>query len=118
MVRYQIRLNIVLSRTSEHNNIKNVIFTNNDLLFDVISKHKTENQKVFVIGGSEIYSLLISYCVVLHITIVYDNEIKGDCIFPIGPEYIQQKYSIIDKSDIMCSKNDTKYQYITYNKIA
>lgn len=110
------RLNIVLTRTPEINNVKNVIFTTNEFLFDVINKHKTENQKVFVIGGSEIYSLLIRYCVVLHITIIYD-EITGDCVFPISPEYIENNYSIIDQSEIMSSTiNDTKYQYITYSK--
>ena len=110
------RLNIVLTRTPEINNIKNVIFTNIEFLFDVIWKHKTENQKVFVIGGCEIYSLLMRYCVVLHITIIYD-EIKGDCMFPISSEYIKTNYSIIDKSEMLYSSiNNTKYQYITYSK--
>ena len=110
------RLNIVLTRTPEINNIKNVIFTNIEFLFDVICKHKTENQKVFVIGGCEIYSLLMRYCVVLHITIIYD-EIKGDCMFPISSEYIKTNYSIIDKSEMLYSSiNNTKYQYITYSK--
>ena len=110
------RLNIVLTRTPEKNDNENVIFTNIDNLFTNINKHKTEKQKVFVIGGCEIYSLLIRYCVLLHITIIYD-DVKGDCMFPISGEYIQSYYNLIDKSEIFVSSvNNTKYQYMTYCK--
>lgn len=110
------RLNIVLTRTPETNDNENVIFTNIDNLFTNIIKHKTEKQKVFVIGGCEIYSLLIRYCVLLHITIIYD-DVKGDCMFPISGEYIQSYYNLIDKSEIFVSSvNNTKYQYMTYCK--
>jgi dihydrofolate reductase len=110
------RLNIVLTRTPEKNDNENVIFTNIDNLFTNIIKHKTEKQKVFVIGGCEIYSLLIRYCVLLHITIIYD-DVKGDCMFPISGEYIQSYYNLIDKSEIFVSSvNNTKYQYMTYCK--
>ena len=110
------RLNIVLTRTPEKNDNENVIFTNIDNLFTNIIKHKTEKQKVFVIGGCEIYSLLIRYCAILHITIIYD-DVKGDCMFPISGEYIQSYYNLIDKSEIFVSSvNNTKYQYMTYCK--
>jgi dihydrofolate reductase len=112
------RLNIVLSRTIPiQNNTKNVIFTTIDLLFDIITTHKTHYQKVFVIGGCEIYSLLIDYCTILHITTVY-AEIEGDCIFPITNEYIHTHYTPINnKPDILYSiNNNTKYQYIMYSK--
>ena len=47
-----------------------------DNLFDIVKNNRGENKRVFVIGGSEIYSLLISECEIIHMSIVYE-DIEG-----------------------------------------
>jgi dihydrofolate reductase len=110
------RIHIILSR--DENNTKsneNVIFVNMQKIFDTIKRVNIENKKIFVIGGSEIYKLFIHYCKIIHITMIYDN-VYGDIFFPYDNEYLLKYYDIIDKSDMLCSKNgNMKYQYITFS---
>ena len=110
------RINIVLSRTHELSDLANVFFTDMDNLFDIVRKNCGGNKKVFVIGGSEIYSLLITYCRIIHMTIVHE-DIEGDCILPIYPEYLESHYEKIDETDIMYSvKSNMRFQYVTYRR--
>jgi len=110
------RINIVLSRAHVLSCSDNVFFTDMDNLFDIVKNNRGENKRVFVIGGSEIYSLLISECEIIHMTIVYE-DIEGDCILPIEPEYLESHYEKIDESEIMCSvKSNMRFQYVTYRR--
>ena len=85
-----------------------------DNLFDIVKKNMEENKRVFVIGGSEIlYSLLITHCKIIHMTIIYE-DIEG---LPIEPEYLESHYEKIDESDIMYSvKSNMRFQYVTYRR--
>jgi dihydrofolate reductase len=107
------RMNIVLTRTPNNaNNIDNLIFTNIDNLFTIIKQY---HNRVFVIGGSEIYLLLLSYCKVIHMTLVYE-DIDGDRKLSIP---LESNYEKIDESEIMYSKNNNhRYQYVTYSKLS
>jgi dihydrofolate reductase len=115
------RINIVLTKNPQNKNqtisdINNVFFTNMEQLFSILSLIQKENQKVFVIGGSEIYRLLIKHCRIIHMTIVY-YLINGDISFPYSMEEVERNYIKIDESDIMYSKNqNVKYKYITFCK--
>jgi dihydrofolate reductase len=113
------RLNVVLSRTPYNNNIfdKNIIFTTLSSLYTVIQLHQVENQKIFIIGGSEIYNIFMEHCNKLHITII-DEIIEGDSYFPYNNKYLKQNYKLISKSEILHSKKENRnYQYLTYTKI-
>jgi dihydrofolate reductase len=64
------RLNVVLSRTIYNNNNnfdENVLFTTMDYLNTILKLHQKHNQKIFIIGGSEIYNIFIEDCNKLHI---------------------------------------------------
>ena len=70
------RENIVLSRRSAEIEGAKVFNNKEDLLAYV----KTLDKKVFVIGGGEIYKLLLPYCDEAIITRVYDS-FEGDVFF-------------------------------------
>lgn len=108
------RINIVITQNpNQYANAdsSSLFFTNMENAFDVIKNHQTENKKVFIIGGSEIYKLFFNYCSTIHLTHVL-IESQGNIIFSIET----QSLSLIDKSDIMFSKNNSiPFQYLTYS---
>ena len=78
------RTNIVLSRsmTEEEAAEREVIVVRDvDALFDLLSEIGTPTEEVFVIGGGEIYSLLLPYCDTLYITRVLADD-EGEVRFP------------------------------------
>lgn len=72
-------------------NRTNIIMTSNDnfdgcicvndinALFDLLKCYKTKD--IYVIGGEQIYNLLLPYCEIAYVTKVYTNKI-GDSKFP------------------------------------
>lgn len=111
------RLNIILSRSVYNNNFnENVIFITMEHLNTIINLHQTPNKKIFIIGGSEIYKIFIEYCDTIHMTLI-DEMVEGDSYFPVDNKYLKQYYRIVNKSEILYSKNkNIKYQYLTYNR--
>ena len=111
------RLNVVLSRTIYNNNNnfdENVLFTTMDYLNTILKLHQKHNQKIFIIGGSEIYNIFIEQCNKLHITMV-DEIIDGDSYFPFDKNFLTTYYKVVNKSEILYSKNkNIPYQYFSY----
>ena len=109
------RINIVITQNShQYKNTDSVIFTNMENAFDVI-KHNRANKKVFIIGGSEIYNLFFNYCSIIHLTQVLIES--PNCSNCINFNFDTQSLSLIDKSDIMISKNNSiPFQYFTYSQ--
>ena len=74
------RINVVLTREniegSEKDREANVYMTNMVKLFDVLGSLKQQGQKLFVIGGREIYDLLFDICTTIHATVV-DGDFSG-----------------------------------------
>jgi dihydrofolate reductase len=115
------RVNIVLSRnhydyeSNKHNN--ELIFVTMDNIFDVLEKYKKEYEKIFIIGGTEIYKLFIDKCSILHITLVCQH-INGDSLFPYDMNYLTENYKIFDESTLLFSKNNNiPYKYITFKNV-
>jgi len=112
------RLNLVLSKSNIegiHSN-NNVKYVNTDNIYDVIKYYRKPDQKIFIIGGSEIYSLFIRQCDKLHITVI-DEIIEGDAYFPLDKAFLEKYYDLVHQSDVLYSKNQNiKFQYYTYQK--
>jgi len=108
------RINIVITQNPHHyENTDSVIFTNMENVFDVI-KHNNiaANKKIFIIGGSEIYKLFFNYCSTIHLTQVL-IESQGNINF----NFDTKSLSLINKSDIMISKNNSiPFQYLTFSQ--
>jgi len=118
------RIHIVLTRTPPSDTTTtttttttypNVFFVNTENLKETIEPYK-DSKKIFVIGGREIYDLLIDYCDIIHITLV-DLEPDGDVVFSYTLDYFVKKYGLFYESNLFESKKDgVKYKYFTFYK--
>ena len=116
------RYNIVL--TSEPYNYKsnneNLVFTTQENVENILEKQKEKwGERVFIIGGSDIYKHYFDKCHKLHITVIH-KEVEGDTYFPYNLKDITSKhgfkldkcsYKILSKTDI------AMFQFRTYTKM-
>ena len=103
------RTNIVLSRTmtAEEGKERDVLIARdvNDL-FELLRSFGIP-EEVFVIGGGEIYSLLLPYCKTLYITRVLSEE-EGEVKFPVIPA----EFALTQGEVNYCG--DLAYRFDTY----
>ncbi len=68
----------------------------------------------FVIGGAQVYKLLLSYSSRLYLTRIY-ADFKADSFFPT---LLDKEWQIIPDGEIkLDEKSGVKYQYINYSRI-
>ncbi|CEF62087.1 Dihydrofolate reductase [Strongyloides ratti] len=109
------RLNIVLSRTMEPKDEKNLIITDNfDALINRLStdeKLHVDLENVFVIGGSDIYNLALSskYLSKLIVTVI-ENDFGCDVF---APSIDYSKFKLCDKREFF-EGEPYKYTIRTY----
>ena len=115
------RINVVITRQPNLiSSQENVIFTTmeniNDVLQTLINKQEQE-QKIFIIGGSQIYNHFFRVCKTFYITVIWDflEPMKGDCFFPHDFEYMQTHFIMESNSELLVSKNKTIYQLFTFS---
>lgn len=116
------RINVVLTRENIEgwykDRVENVYTTNMLTLFDVLGSLQQKGQKMFIIGGREIYDLLFDICTTIHATVV-DGDFSGmttsKTYFPRLAE-IDRFFQKTNESDIMISDDTIEYQYITYER--
>jgi dihydrofolate reductase len=109
------RINIVITKNpSSYTNTDSTIFADMENVFDILKKPNNTNKKVFIIGGSEIYKLFFNYCGTIHHTQVLIESTEQSNITVFIPD--THSLSLIDKSDVMFSKNNSiPFQYLTYS---
>ena len=104
------RVNIVLSRCSH--SVDGAEFVKNvDELLEKLKQYDTDD--VYVIGGAQIYSLLLPYCdtaLITHVDAVAD---EADSKFP---ELKDSEWKIAEQSDIL-ENNGIKFRFTTYKRI-
>ena len=104
------RLNIILTRDPNYKiddpNVK-ILGGVSDL-----EEYISDENENFVIGGAQIYSILMPKCQKLYVTQV-DKDFVGDTYFPIIRE---NEWEIIQKVDGPKDENNFKYEYITYER--
>lgn len=104
------RRNIVLSRCGKP--IAGVdVFSSLQSALDSCSSE----EKVFIIGGAEIYSQTFPIADYLEITLIHDTPLKADTFFP----YIsKEEWRIIKKETIQKDeKHSFAYTFITYQRV-
>lgn len=104
------RVNIVLSRGS-HSVDGAEFVTSVDDLIKKLKQYDTED--IYVIGGAQIYSLLLPYCdtaLITHVDAVAD---EADSKFP---ELKNDEWEIAEQSDIF-ENNGIKFRFTTYKRI-
>ena len=98
------RVNIVLSRCNRH-------ATSVDELLDKLKAYNSDD--IYVIGGAQIYSLLLPYCDTALITHVDAVASEADSKFP---ELKTDEWKITEQSDIH-ENNGLKFRFTTYKRI-
>ena len=81
------RTNIVLSRTMSKDEAESrsaILARSPEEIESLVRSLGISEEDVFVIGGGEIYSLLLPYCKTLYITRVFAED-EGDAAFPEIP---------------------------------
>ena len=104
------RINIVLSR-SKHDVDGAEFVTGVDELLDRLKEY--DSGDVYVIGGAQIYSLLLPYCDTALITHVDAVAIEADSKFP---ELKDNEWTATEQSDIH-ENNGIKFRFTTYKRI-
>lgn len=104
------RINIVLSR-SNHDVDGAEFVTGVDELLDRLKEY--DSGDVYVIGGAQIYSLLLPYCDTALITHVDAVAIEADSKFP---ELKDNEWTVTEQSDIH-ENNGIEFRFTTYKRI-
>lgn len=104
------RLNIILTRDPGYK----VDDPNVKILGGVsdLEEYINDENENFVIGGAQIYSILMPKCRKLYVTQV-DKEFVGDSYFPVIRE---NEWNIVEKIEGPKDENNFKYEYITYER--
>ena len=104
------RLNIILTRDPNYKiddpNVK-ILGGVSDL-----EEYINDENENFVIGGAQIYSILMPKCQKLYVTQV-DKDFVGDTYFPVIRE---NEWEVSEKTEGPKDENDFKYEYITYER--
>ena len=108
------RHHIVITRDENFKiNSEDVTIIND--ISDVISKFKDTEEEVFIIGGGEIYKILIPYTKKLYLTRVY-KDFEGDTSFPV---INYDEWKIVNKSEIKVNEKDNlNYDFIDLEKLS
>ncbi len=103
------RVNIVM--TSKNNFEGCICCKDIDELFLTLQKY--QNKEIFVIGGEQIYKMLLPYCQKAFITKVSDIK-KADTFFPNIDKF--PNWKIVAESPVLCQEN-ASYRYCIYKNI-
>lgn len=102
------RLSIVITRNKEFT-AEGVTVVHN--LDEAIEKAKEYAEEVMIIGGAEIFRIVMGIADRLYITYI-ETQFEGDTFFPgYGTEW-----KLISTTEEMTSKNGTRYSYLVYDK--
>jgi len=102
------RINIVLSRKKFINN-KNIIICNSiKELLKEIEKYSTDD--IFVIGGEQIYSQLISYCNEVYVTKIQNKYIADKFMVNLDSD---KQWELVYKSEVR-KFNEINYSFTKY----
>lgn len=104
------RVNIVLTRNAEYKKDGAVICTDIEMLKKELEKYDTND--IFVIGGEEIYRLLLPMCDKAYITRI-DSESEADAYLPDLDS--DDDWHITSKSETY-SENGLDFRFVTYER--
>lgn len=107
------RTNIIISKNLNLDVNPNFI-TVHDLDSLLTTIETMESDKIFVIGGTSIYNLLLQFCDTAYITKVNDNIPDADAII-LNLDYHPDWY-LTESSDIKTTETGLQYQFLTYKK--
>lgn len=110
------RVHVVITRTPDIcANKENVIYCTYEDANRAIDHYRAAGQKVFIIGGAEIYKLFFNSCVALHITLI-DESFVGDTYFPYTVDKLLEcGFSKCNVSNVITSAlHNINFQHYTF----
>lgn len=111
------RVNIVLSRNPDFSPEGAVMARSIDELLEIIKEY--DNDKIFVIGGSQIYSTLLPYCDTAIVT-KFDKSFEKDAFFPNLDEDGNWELTEIGDAQTTNPETDTEkdmtFRFCTYTR--
>jgi len=110
------RIHIVITKTPDlYADKENVVYCTYEDVTRAIDHYRATGQKVFIIGGAEIYKLFLDSCAVLHITLI-DKSFFGDTYFPYTlDELLENGFSVFNKGDMITSTlHNINFQHYTF----
>jgi dihydrofolate reductase len=110
------RVHIVITKTPDlYADKENVTYCTYEDATRAIDHYRTAGEKVFIIGGAEIYKLFFNSCAALHITLI-DKSFVGDTYFPYTlDELLEQGFSLFNKGDMITSAlYNINFQHYTF----
>jgi dihydrofolate reductase len=103
------RYHIILSSQpcpETYKNNDSIIFVTYPELLVFLKTHQTED--MYVIGGNQVYELLLPLCSKLYITQIQETVV-GNVFFPFSVTQLLQSYALVYESE---KKTHTQYSYI------
>ncbi|MCI5900225.1 MAG: dihydrofolate reductase [Firmicutes bacterium] len=104
------RTNIVLTRNRDYHVKDAVIVHDLGELFNELEKYDTND--VYVIGGEQIYRLLLPYCDVAHLTKI-EHAYEADTYFPNLDDLPEWKVTAVSEEQTYF---DLEYHFVKYEK--
>ncbi len=112
------RENIVLSRNPDYNPEGAVMARSLDDLLEILKGYNTDN--VYVIGGSQIYSMLLPYCDTAYVT-KFEKSFTKDAFFPNLDASPQWELAEIGEEQLTDPETDTEenmtFRFCTYKRV-
>lgn len=105
------RVNVVLTSNRDYRKGDAVIVNDIKGILDVVDKYKEKD--AYVIGGGQIYKMLLSYCDTAYITKIY-HSFEADTFFPDLD--LDSEWEITDESEIY-DHEGMSFAFITYKRI-
>ena len=107
------RKNIVLTRTKNKNNMKEIFFVHN--LKEAINLSK-DNKEIFIIGGASIYKQALEKGMVdrIYLTLI-DSDFKGNIFFP--KIFLKKFKKVSEQKYKKDEKNKYNMNFIIFEKI-
>lgn len=105
------RVNIVLTSNRDYHKGDSVIVNDIKGILDEVDKYKEKD--VYVIGGGQIYKMLLPYCDTAYITKIF-HSFEADTFFPDLD--LDSEWEITDESEIY-DHEGMSFAFITYKRI-
>jgi len=102
------RTNIVMSQNPLFKASGAIVCNNSETLLKQLKQYSADN--IFIIGGQEIYKLLLPFCKRAYVTKIY-KSFSADKHFPNLD--LAENWSVAEKSHLK-TYNDTEYTFLTY----
>ena len=112
------RVNVILSRNPDYVPDGAVMARSTEDLFEILKQY--ENDEIFVIGGAQIYSLLLPYCDTAYVTKFHKSFEKDACFENLDAS---NEWKLCEASEEFITdpeidtEADMKFTFCTYKRV-